>query len=139
MDHNYIKKFGLIDRYVMGKLAEDEGLAFEEHFVDCPDCTEQIKTTEKFIYDLRHEVVESTSRIGIPVRTGPFAFLRRVLSRKILIVVAASLIVISGAALALVEVLRLRSEVGQTREVSKQWKSMYDQQRQASEESDKKH
>ena len=42
MDHTYIDENSLIDRYVRTTLPVVEQAAFEEHFVDCPRCLEQL-------------------------------------------------------------------------------------------------
>lgn len=43
MEHAQIEENNLIDRYVRGTLPVDLRAAFEEHFLDCPDCLEQLK------------------------------------------------------------------------------------------------
>ena len=43
MDHSYIEGASLVDRYVRGRMPIDERIAFEEHFLDCPDCLEQLE------------------------------------------------------------------------------------------------
>lgn len=58
MNHDYIKEFNLIDQYLLGKLAVDEAEAFENHFIDCSECAEQLNITGSFIRDLKGLVVE---------------------------------------------------------------------------------
>jgi hypothetical protein len=60
MNHEYIKQFNLIDQYVLGKLAADEAEAFEDHFIDCPECVEQLNVTRSFIHDLKGLAVKET-------------------------------------------------------------------------------
>lgn len=60
MNHDYIKKFNLIDQYVLGKLAADEAEEFEDHFIDCPECVEQLNITRSFIQDLKGLAVQET-------------------------------------------------------------------------------
>jgi anti-sigma factor RsiW len=43
MEHTYIEENSLIDRYVRGTLSPEERLPFEEHFLDCPQCLEQLE------------------------------------------------------------------------------------------------
>jgi len=62
MNHDYIKKFNLIDQYLLGKLAADEAEEFENHFIDCSECEEQLNITRSFIRDLKGLVVEETLR-----------------------------------------------------------------------------
>ncbi|HBB87913.1 MAG TPA: hypothetical protein DC047_09885 [Blastocatellia bacterium] len=60
MNHDYIKKFNLIDQYVLGKLTADEAEAFEDHFIDCRKCVEQLNITRSFIQDLKGLAVQQT-------------------------------------------------------------------------------
>lgn len=64
MDHNHIAEFNLIDQYVLGKLAADEAEAFENHFIDCPQCVEQLSITRSFVNDLKSLAVEETLLSG---------------------------------------------------------------------------
>jgi hypothetical protein len=43
MDHSYIDENNLIDRYVRGTMPSPDRAAFEEHFLDCPQCLDQIE------------------------------------------------------------------------------------------------
>jgi len=60
MNHEYTNKFNLIDQYVLGKLAADEAEEFENHFIDCPECVEQLNITRSFIDDLKGLAVQET-------------------------------------------------------------------------------
>ena len=60
MNHDYIKEFNLVDQYLLGKLAVDEAEEFENHFIDCSECAEQLNITRSFIHDLKGLVVEET-------------------------------------------------------------------------------
>jgi hypothetical protein len=64
MDHNYIAQLNMIDQYVLGKLAADEAEAFENHFIDCPECVEQLNITRSFVHDLKGLAVEETLLSG---------------------------------------------------------------------------
>lgn len=64
MNHDYIKEFNLIDQYVLGKLSTDEAEKFEDHFIDCPECVEQLNITRKFIQDLKGLAVQETLLSG---------------------------------------------------------------------------
>jgi hypothetical protein len=46
MDHARIDAAQTADRYLMGKLSEEEQRVFEEHFLDCPACLEKIEAVE---------------------------------------------------------------------------------------------
>src|SRR6185295_8530348 len=60
MNHDYIKEFNLVDQYVLGKLAADEAEEFENHFIDCRECVEQLNITRSFINDLKGLAVQET-------------------------------------------------------------------------------
>src|SRR5437763_5827558 len=42
MNHAEIEERNVAARYAMDTLSEDDRIAFEEHFVDCPQCQEAI-------------------------------------------------------------------------------------------------
>ena len=46
MDHTGIDDQQTAERYVLGRLPEEERLRFEEHFLDCPRCLESIEAAE---------------------------------------------------------------------------------------------
>ncbi len=60
MNHDYIKESNLIDQYVLGKLAAAEAEEFEDHFIDCPECVEQLSITRSFIHDLKGLAIQET-------------------------------------------------------------------------------
>ncbi len=43
MEHTYIEEKSLIDRYVRGTLGPDDRVPFEEHFLDCAECLDQLE------------------------------------------------------------------------------------------------
>src|SRR5579863_9779938 len=62
MDHDYINEHGVVSLYVAGKLSPDERLGFEEHFVDCQQCLDQIELTEDLRGALRQVAKEDAAR-----------------------------------------------------------------------------
>jgi hypothetical protein len=75
MDHAYIESNGLVERYHRGLLPPDEEARFEEHFVDCPQCTEQLELARGFQRGLRTMAAEDAARAV--VEAGIFAWLAR--------------------------------------------------------------
>ena len=75
MDHAYIESNGLVERYHRGLLPPDEEARFEEHFVDCPQCTEQLELARGFQRGLRTMAAEDAARVA--VEAGIFAWLAR--------------------------------------------------------------
>jgi hypothetical protein len=49
MDHSYIEEASLADRYVRGRMPVAERVAFEEHFLDCRECLEQLEIARSFM------------------------------------------------------------------------------------------
>lgn len=60
MNHEYINKFNVIDQYVLGHLTANEAEEFEDHFVDCPACVEQLNATKDLVHDLKGLAVQET-------------------------------------------------------------------------------
>lgn len=56
MKHQEIRDRDIVDRYLMGKLTQDEEQRFEEHYLDCPRCQEQLKQAALFRQSLKNVV-----------------------------------------------------------------------------------
>jgi hypothetical protein len=76
MDHTYIEENGLIERYHQGLLPPEEEARFEEHFVACPQCTEQLELARGFQRGVKSMVAEDAAR-AVLVQAGLFAWLAR--------------------------------------------------------------
>lgn len=76
MDHDYIAEGGLVERYHQGSLPPDEEARFEEHFLGCPECTEQVELARGFQRGLKAMVTEDVARAAV-VQAGLFAWLAR--------------------------------------------------------------
>ncbi len=76
MDHAYIESQGLIERYHRGLLPPEEEAAFEEHFVTCADCMEQLELARGFQKGLKAAVAEDVTQAAL-ARAGLFAWLAR--------------------------------------------------------------
>jgi hypothetical protein len=48
MDHRHIEEFDVASRYLLGRLAPEDESAFEEHFVDCPECLDRLEHARRF-------------------------------------------------------------------------------------------
>jgi len=75
MDHDFISEHGLIERYHQGLLAPEEEARFEEHFVTCADCMEQLELARGFERGLKAVVAEDAAKAV--VQAGLFAWLAR--------------------------------------------------------------
>ncbi len=48
MDHGYIDRHSLAQRYLENALSAEERAAFEAHLVDCQECTDRLLLAEMF-------------------------------------------------------------------------------------------
>jgi hypothetical protein len=58
MEHAQIEEHNIIDRYVRGTMPVDLRADFEEHFLDCPECLEQLKLASALRDGLRLSAAE---------------------------------------------------------------------------------
>lgn len=77
MDHAYIEENGLVERYHQGLLPPDEEARFEEHFVTCAPCMEQLELARGFQRGIKAMAVEDTVRAAVMAQVGLFAWLAR--------------------------------------------------------------
>ncbi|HEV2855071.1 MAG TPA: hypothetical protein VHC97_19920 [Thermoanaerobaculia bacterium] len=77
MDHAYIEENGLVERYHQGLLPPDEEARFEEHFVTCAGCMEQLELARGFQRGIKSMVTEDAVRAAVVAQVGLFAWLAR--------------------------------------------------------------
>ncbi|HEY7213020.1 MAG TPA: zf-HC2 domain-containing protein [Thermoanaerobaculia bacterium] len=75
MDHTYIEENDLVERYHRGLLPPEEEARFEEHFVTCPECMEQLELARGFQRGLQAAAAEDAAKAV--VQAGVFAWLAR--------------------------------------------------------------
>src|ERR1044072_7022310 len=119
MNHEYINKFNLVDQYVLGKLAADEAEEFENHFVDCPECVEQLNITRSFIDDLKGLAVQET--LVLSIKSAPLSrrwALQRLVPRHYWAAIACGFVVVVGvlAFFGSRRLTRLEAELRQAKE-----------------------
>lgn len=133
MDHKYIDELDIVDRYLMGRLPVDESARFEEHFVDCLECTDRLETTKAFVEGLRLVVSERAPEARTNIPKGRFRYLRDTVSRKSFALAAGvlSLVVLASAVLVFSQIRRSRAEADQARSSSTQWERRYEEERQS--------
>lgn len=126
MDHKYINEFELVERYLMGRLAAEETAQFEEHFVDCLQCVDRLKTTKALIEGLRLVASDRMPEASIYTPGG--------FSRKSLAVAAGVLLLVAlaGAVVVFNQIRRARVEADQAKGASAQWERRYEEERQSS-------
>lgn len=140
MDHKYIEEFDLVDRYLTGRLTADETAQFEEHYVSCNKCSEDLWTTEDFIEGLRREPSYQSALKRSRGTGGRWIPSLPILRGWVSFATAVLLIVTFAGAVAFFYRLRLlRIEVDQAKsEVSKQEQRL-EEERQAASLADSKH
>jgi hypothetical protein len=140
MNHEYIKQFNLIDQYVLGKLATDEAEEFENHFIECPECVEQLNITRSFIHDLKGFAVQETLRSNTRPVTR-WWHLQKLMPVRSWAVIACCGVVVAGvfAFLLVRRQARLKAELGQAREDAFAVSQKYQQRLQTAAESERQH
>ena len=70
MTHSRIREGDLIDRYLLGQLPEKEQAEFEEHYLSCRQCAEEMEQAGELIASVKAGVPETR-----PARPRPKVFL----------------------------------------------------------------
>lgn len=134
MDHKYIDQLDLVERYLMGRLPAEETAQFEEHFVDCLQCVDRLKTTKALIDGFR--LVASAEVPETPGYGGRelFWYLRHTAPGQSLALAGGVLFLLVLAGLVFVSnrVRRLQAEVDQAKSAVVQSERSYDDERQSS-------
>lgn len=61
MNHRHVEEHNLVERYVLGRLSEEEQASFEDHFADCRQCQEQLELAEDLAAALPRAAAPATS------------------------------------------------------------------------------
>ena len=142
MNHDYINKFNLIDQYVLGKLTTDQVEEFEAHFVDCPECVDQLNISRSFINDLKGFAVEETlladQRHTVQTHQWP---LQRLMPRRFWLAIAGACVVLAVglAFFSLRRLGRLDGELRKTKEDAAAISQKYQETLETAAESEKRH
>ncbi len=62
MDHATIEQRQLIDLYVAGKLSPEDTEAFEEHYLDCEECLDQVEAADRLQRGLRRVAEQEVTK-----------------------------------------------------------------------------
>lgn len=62
MDRDYVERYNVIERYVLGKLSEEEAAAFEDLFVFDEELRGEIDVVEKLVHGVRENVEPKVSK-----------------------------------------------------------------------------
>jgi len=71
MDHSIIEETNQIDRYVRGTMPPAERAAFEEHFLDCSQCLEELEIARSLRESVRIAAADMASLERSPAVTEP--------------------------------------------------------------------
>ncbi len=93
MDHHEVQERDLVNRYLLGLLPAAERARFEDHFVDCLQCLDDLELTRDFRQALRAGVAEEMARNSLTA--GLRAWLAR--PYRGLVLGALSALVVSSA------------------------------------------
>ena len=120
MNHTEIEERQVVDRYVMGKLAPEEAERFEEHYLSCPDCLDQLDLAESLERGFKRAAGEDVARLAVTRQLALVAWLHRLgRSRQAAILSLAFLCVLGVVAvpggLAYRELAATRAALGQER------------------------
>lgn len=62
MDHDFIEQHQIVDRYLMGRLPEEESARFEEHYLHCQACLDALEVAEKLRAGLQRTAAADAAR-----------------------------------------------------------------------------
>lgn len=68
MEHSFIEQRDVIDRYVRGTMPLAERSEFEEHFLDCPECLEQLELARSLREGMKVCAAEPGARAATQLR-----------------------------------------------------------------------
>ncbi len=147
MDHEQINRADLIFRYLRGELLADELARFEEHFIDCPQCVVQLRTTKIFISDMRFAAAEQVVAAESALPIDPHqpnrslgSYLQMLLRKPLALAFGCLLIaVVIGVVFMVVYTRRMRSEAAQSKSLYEQLERRYDDERQSAIRADREH
>ena len=141
MDHSYIEELDLVHRYLMGRLTGDENAQFEEHFVDCAQCSEQLKTTKELIHGFRlMSSRQSADELDYDPSELPWYSLHGASTRWLALASGFLLLVLIAGGAAMFNSVRLsRIKVDEARSDSAQWQQRFEEERQSGASAERRH
>ena len=77
MEHSYIEEHRVVDRYLLAQLPAEEAERFEEHYLHCRECLDQLQVAEKLQRGFRRVAAEETAKVAAVQRLGVLAWLAR--------------------------------------------------------------
>lgn len=119
MDHTYVEENQVVERYVMGRLPPEEAARFEEHYLSCPECLDQIDLAESMDRGFKRAAGQDAARLAATRQLALVAWLSRLSrSRQVAaLAMAAFVIAVVPGLLALREIGVRGRELAETRSV----------------------
>jgi hypothetical protein len=132
MEHSYIEENNIAGRYLSDKLSVEERMRFEEHFVDCTQCLDQLEATKGLRAGLRTVAAKEASRSRAYLQVGLLAWVLRLrrTGRAALIAGVVLLIALPMALLSR-EWSRARRDLAREEQTSSEWQRKYEEKEQA--------
>jgi hypothetical protein len=131
MEHSYIEKHDIVGRYLSGRLSDEELIRFEEHFLNCQQCVDQVETTEDIRCGLRTAAAEEAWLSKVHSHAGFLAWIVRLRrARRATFLTIAVLLIAPIAWLAWMW-NSARRELIEERQTSLAWQRSYEQNAQA--------
>jgi hypothetical protein len=131
MEHSYIKDNHIADSYLSGKLSGEERMRFEEHFVDCAECHDLLRTADNFRSGLRIVAAEEAMRFRAYLQVRQAGVLARVAwlirRRQAPLLAVLSLLIALPMVLLILEWRSARRELAQANQVSSEWRRKYEE------------
>ncbi len=117
MEHRDVEEERIVERYLRGELSFQEAARFEEHYLDCPECLQNLRLAERFSQALKGVAAQDIAAVGSP---GPADFSahgpRRTLpSWRAALAIAALLVLTAGLFLSWRHFSRLDEDLEQAR------------------------
>jgi hypothetical protein len=113
MNHPDIEERQVIDRYVMGTLPPEEAERFEEHYLSCPQCLDQLALAESMQRGFKRAAGQDVAVLAATQQLALFAWLSRLSRSRQAAVLAMALLVVVVAAVPGGLALRRLGEVDQ--------------------------
>jgi hypothetical protein len=136
MDHQYIRDNNVVSLYLLRQLSVEECNRFEEHFVDCQQCLDQLQQTDDFRGLLQQVTKQDLGWSRVAPQPGPWFGGLGFWPPKLL-AGAGLLVALSLAAVFLAGTRYRRSELAESRNLSDDWQRRYVQERQTRENLEK--
>jgi hypothetical protein len=135
MDHSYIEDHLIADRYLSGRLSTEAQMRFEEHFVDCAECLDRLRTIDDFRAGLCAIAEEEAVLLRAYLRGGQVGVLARVAwlirKRQAPLLAVLTLLIALPMTLMILEWKSARRDLAQAEQTSSEWRRKYEESEQA--------